>query len=230
MTSCHCRSSASTIQSTIPSTLRSTSEGRPATASDSKSRRSRSRSKSSRKRPRRRRSSKKALPRRSNSRSAFSTSESRKRKSRVISADWSATRFSIASRAARSPPSTSSLCSTSPVPSRCARRATPTGLRSLRRKRSFSSSVAVTFASKAGRPLLPTPAASPCSRARLASRAESAKTSGGAPRVFPACSRTNPTTFATSSGVSRRSVLLRTSTTFLPHCRIASRKTRSLSA
>ena len=71
--------------------------------------------------------------------------------------------------------------------------------------------------------------ASPCSRARSASRALSAKISGGAPRVFAACSRTNATTMARSSGVSRRSALLRTSTTFLPHSRIASRKARSLS-
>ena len=51
----------------------------------------------------------------------------------------------------------------------------------MRRKRSCSSSVAVTLASKAGRPLLARPAASPCSRERSASRAESAKTSAGAP-------------------------------------------------
>ena len=87
----------------------------------------------------------------------------------------------------------------------------------------------MTFASKAGSPLAASAAASPCSRARSASRAESAKTSGRTPSVFAACSRTNATTFATSSGVSSRSALLRTSTTFLPHCRIASRKARSLS-
>ena len=50
-----------------------------------------------------------------------------------------------------------------------------------------------------------------------------------APSVRPACSRTNATTFASFSCVFSRSALLSTMTIFLPHCRIASRKARSLS-
>ena len=211
-------------------TRRSTSWGSPATASASKSRLSRSRSKSSRKRPRRRRSSKKELPRRSNSRSVFSTSERRKRKSpdevgRLLDEarlDRHEGREVVLEYGEACP---HELARLRKRPACHARR-----VLELEAEPLPSSSAAVTRASNAGRPLRRRAASSPRSRARSASRAERAKTSGSRPRVLPACSRTNSTTVSTSRLVRSRSALLRTSTTFLPHCRIASRKARSLSA
>ena len=113
--------------------------------------------------------------------------------------------------------------------SRNARRATPSGLSSLSRKRPCSSSIAPTCASNAGRPLRSSAAASPCCRAVCAPQAESANTWGSTPSVSPARLPTKATTSARSASVRSRSDLLSTITTFLPHSRIAARNARSLS-